>query len=108
MTIEAAGGPSGDELLDALDEASQAAIVQVAPGAAVGRYAFAHALFRSALYDEIPTNRRVRMHWRIGQAIEARYQPDLDRHLDELAYHFCEGALGGDPSIGVAFARRAR
>ncbi len=53
----------------------------------------AHALFRSALYDEIPTNRRVRMHWRIGQAIEARYQPDLDRHLDELAYHFCEGAL---------------
>ena len=73
-TIEAAGGPGGDELFDALDEAAAASIVREVPGS-VGRYTFAHALVRSSLYEELTTNRRVRMHWKVGEAIEARYTP---------------------------------
>ena len=69
--VEAAGGPSGDELLDALDEATRAGVLREV-GGAVGRYRFAHALVRSALHEEISTNRRVRMHWRVGEAIEDR------------------------------------
>lgn len=105
-TIEAAGGPTGDELFDALDEAAQASIVREVPGT-VGRYAFAHALVRSALYEELTTNRRVRMHCRIGEALEARYERHLDDHLDELAYQFVEGALAGDPRKAVDYCRRA-
>ena len=51
-TIEAAGGPTGDELFDALDEAAVASVVREVPGT-VGRYTFAHALVRSALYEEL-------------------------------------------------------
>ena len=105
-TIEAAGGPAGEELFDALDQAVQHAIVREVPGA-VGRYTFAHALVRSALYEELTTNRRVRMHWQVGLALEARYAQRDDAHLDELAYHFAEGALAGDPLKAVDYGRRA-
>ena len=105
-TIEAAGGPGGDELFDALDEATQAGLIREVPGA-VGRYTFSHALVRSALYEELTTNRRVRMHWRVGEVLETRYASSIDAHLDELAYHLGEGALAGDPNKAVDFARRA-
>jgi class 3 adenylate cyclase len=105
-TIEAAGGPAGDELFDALDEATQASIIREIPDT-FGRYTFAHALVRSSLYEELTTNRRVRMHWKVGEAIEARHAHDLDAHLDELAHHFGEGALAGDPLKAVEFGRRA-
>ena len=98
--------PGGDELFDALDEATAVGLIREVPGA-VGRYAFAHALVRSALYEELTTNRRVRMHWRIGEVIESRYASKLDAHLDELAFHFSEGALAGDPMKAVGYARRA-
>jgi tetratricopeptide (TPR) repeat protein len=104
--VEGAGGPSGDELFDALDEATAVGLIREVPGT-VGRYAFAHALVRSALYEELTTNRRVRMHWRIGEVIEARHSSDLDAHLDELAFHFSEGALAGDPMKAVGYASRA-
>jgi tetratricopeptide (TPR) repeat protein len=105
-TIEAAGGPSGDVLFDALDEATQFGLIRVVPGAA-GRYTFAHALVRSALYEEFTTNRRVRMHWRVAEALEARHARSIDSHLDELAFHFGEGALAGDPEKSVDYAQRA-
>lgn len=105
-TVEGAGGPTGDELFDALDEASQFGLIREVPGLA-GRYAFAHALVRSALYEELTTNRRVRMHWRVGEVLESRYASNLDAHLDALAFHFGEGALAGDAMKAVEFARRA-
>ncbi len=104
--IEAAGGPQGDELFDALDEAVQHTIIREVPGT-VGRYTFAHALMRSALYEELTTNRRVRMHAQIAVALEARLAHRIDEHLDELAYHFTEGALAGDANRAVEYCRRA-
>ena len=104
--VEAAGGPSGDELLDALDEATQIGVLREVAGA-VGRYRFAHALVRSSLHEEISTNRRVRMHWSVGEAIEAHNGGGADEPLDALAYHFGEGALAGDPEKAVEVDRRA-
>ena len=47
------------------------------------------------------------MHWKVGEVLEARFASSLDAHLDELAYHFGEGALAGDPMKAVDYARRA-
>jgi class 3 adenylate cyclase/tetratricopeptide (TPR) repeat protein len=105
-TVEGAGGPAGDALFDALDDAVQHSLVREVP-ATPGRYTFAHALMRSALYEELPTNRRVRLHWKVGEVLESRHASDLGRHLDELAFHFGEGALAGDPTKAADYARRA-
>jgi class 3 adenylate cyclase len=105
-TVEAAGGPTGDALFDALDEATQHGLIREVRGTA-GRYAFSHALMRSALYEELSTNRKVRMHWKVGEVLESRFASSIDSHLDELAYHFGEGALAGDPMQAVDYAQRA-
>jgi class 3 adenylate cyclase/tetratricopeptide (TPR) repeat protein len=104
--VEALSGADPDALLDALDEAARASIVREVVGV-FGRYAFAHALVRSTLYGELSTNRRVRMHWQVTEAIEARHPHDLDDHLDALAHHSSEGALAGDPRKAVDYAGRA-
>jgi len=74
---------------------------------APGRYAFAHALIRQTLYEEIGTTRRARLHWRIGEAIEGRFAAVLEPHLSALAYHFAEGAVAGDPLRSVEVSLRA-
>ena len=62
----------GNELLDALDEAVAARVVTAAPEAH-GRLRFAHALIRETLYDGLTTPRRVQLHRRAGEALEAFY-----------------------------------
>jgi hypothetical protein len=104
--VEALSGLPPDDIVDALDEATRASIVREVAGV-FGRYAFAHALVRSTLYEELSTNRRVRMHAKVAEAIEARHSGSLDAHLDALAFHYSEGALAGDPAKAIEFGRRA-
>jgi tetratricopeptide (TPR) repeat protein len=92
-----------EAVLDALEEAEEAHLIAGGEGHA-GRYAFVHALVRSTLYDEIPTTRRLRLHRRIGDALEKR---DVDAHLDQLAYHFAEAAALGETAKAVEYGRRA-
>jgi class 3 adenylate cyclase/tetratricopeptide (TPR) repeat protein len=95
-----------DRLLDILEEALGARVVSEVPGA-LGRYIFAHALIRETLYEELTATRRVRLHRRIGEALEALYGSYPEPHLAELAYHFCEAAQTGDVQRAVAYAVRA-
>jgi tetratricopeptide (TPR) repeat protein len=92
-----------EAVLDALEEAEEARLI-ASSGGRGDRYGFVHALVRSTLYDEIPTTRRLRLHRRIGETLEAS---DVDRHLDELAYHFAEAAALDGPSKAVDYGRRA-
>ena len=123
-----ADGPpplQGDQLLEALEEAVAARVLVEAPHA-VGRYRFSHALIRETLYEELPATRRVRLHRRIGEALEGLRgaQPEQSRvgagaaghgrqaelsgeRLAELAYHFFAAARGGDVDKAIDYARRA-
>jgi hypothetical protein len=101
LLTEVAGCDSG-AVLDALEEAEGARLVASRPGRP-GRYGFAHALVRSTLYEGLPTARRLRLHHRIGLALEAR--PESLRA--ELAHHFLEAAPIGDVDRAVLYARQA-
>ncbi len=101
--LASAVGERADALLERLDEAQAAHVVR--PGDS--GYSFAHALVRDALLEAIPSAERARLHRRIGEAIEARYGGDLDAHLSQLAYHFCEGAPSGGAERAIAYAQRA-
>ena len=102
--LESAGDVTGDELLDALDEALAAALIREEAGAP-GTYAFEHALVREALYAEQGTLRRLRMHRRLADAL-AVADPG-DARLEERAHHALEAAAAGGEVEAAHIAYRA-
>jgi class 3 adenylate cyclase/tetratricopeptide (TPR) repeat protein len=101
--LEAVVGLDEETLLSALDEGLAARLLFEVPGSAP-RYRFAHTLVRAILYDQVAVGRRVGLHRRVGEAIEALHGHDIDDHLPALTHHF---ASGGDMAKAIAYATRA-
>jgi DNA-binding NarL/FixJ family response regulator len=99
--LQVASGLDGDRLLELVEEAEAARVVAAVPGG-LGRWRFAHALVREVLYEGLPAARRVRLHGRVGEALEAVYVGDPGPHLAELAHHFVAAAPGGQEMVGRA------
>ena len=96
--------PEGS-LLDALDEALGAGLVQET---GADRYRFAHVLVRATLLEELSATRRRRLHWRVGEATE-KLRPD---DVVALAYHFSQAGPDGEGTsravrYGLAAAEQA-
>ncbi len=104
--LEALSPGGGEGVLDALDEAVAAGLVREAPEEP-GHYEFSHALIRDTLYDELTVARRVRLHGRVADALEAGSARRDDRYLAELAHHLFQAAPGGDARRAVRAARAA-
>jgi eukaryotic-like serine/threonine-protein kinase len=89
-------------VLDGLDEA-------VAAGLLVdlghGDYAFAHALVRHTIYEQLGAARRIHLHRRLGEALEKL--GDTDGHLEALAYHFAQAAPDGQHFRAAHYALAA-
>jgi DNA-binding winged helix-turn-helix (wHTH) protein len=94
------------ELLEKLAEALEARVL-VESQEAAGGYAFHHALVRQTLYDELNMAERLRLHHRAGEALEVACGALSDPHLAELAHHYFQASLGGDPDKAVDFCARA-
>jgi predicted ATPase/DNA-binding CsgD family transcriptional regulator len=82
---------SEDRLLEVLEEALAGGVIQELPGSAE-RYEFTHALIQETLVSELSAARRVRLHVRIGEALEAVYGEQAEAHAAELAHHFAEAS----------------
>jgi tetratricopeptide (TPR) repeat protein len=80
-------GYAAEEIVERMEGALRAGIVVDAP---IGgsHYRFSHALVREALYQDLPTKRRIQLHAEIGAAIEEVHKDDLKPHLAALAHHF--------------------
>src|SRR4029077_20142925 len=72
----------------------------------VGRWSFTHALVRQALYEELSLTRRVRLHQRVGEALE-ELEPGDGPQLAELAFHFSQAAVAGGAAKAIDYGRRA-
>ena len=104
--LEGLGDLPEDRLLDAIDAGVQAQLIAEAPGRA-GRFSFVHALIRETLYGELTTTRRVRLHRRVGEAIERLAQGRSDPPLADLAYHFVQAASADAADKAIDYATRA-
>ena len=82
---------SEDGLLEAIDEAQAAHIIDEMPEE-IEHYRFSHALIQETLFQDLSVSRRVRMHARIGESLEAYYGDNPREHAAELAHHFFEAA----------------
>ena len=100
---------SDDDLLDVVDEALVARVIEGAAGG-TERYQFTHALIQQTLSEELSPSRNVRLHARIGQALEAFYGDEVEAHADQLAYHFtqAETVLGAKKLVRYSIAAGER
>ncbi|MFQ6028925.1 MAG: serine/threonine-protein kinase PknK, partial [Dehalococcoidia bacterium] len=80
---------SEDRLLEVLEEALSARIIEELPQA-MARYQFTHALIQETLAGELTMTRKVRLHAQIAEVLETLYGADAAAHAAELAHHFVE------------------
>jgi predicted ATPase len=73
-------------------------------GTFASRFGFIHSLYEEVLYERIPAGRRVRLHQRIGECLEAGHGAEAREMAAELANHFVRGR---DPVRAVRYSRLA-
>ncbi len=88
-----------DTLIDAMESAEEAQMIQEVDGTEEVTFAFVHALVPSAIADSIRTLRRRKMHRRAAEAIESISPEDYE----SLAYHF--GEAGNDEQAYLYFIK---
>jgi tetratricopeptide (TPR) repeat protein len=86
--LAAVAEQSEDELLDALDEAVAAQLLETGAGEAV---VFTHDKIREVLYHELNPIRRRRLHSRVAEGLEALRERGGRVAVEDLAHHFVEG-----------------
>ncbi len=60
-------------------------------GTVTPRFAFHHDLYREVLYRRLASGRRLRLHRRVGERLEAGAGEHAAARAGELAFHFCRG-----------------
>jgi DNA-binding SARP family transcriptional activator/tetratricopeptide (TPR) repeat protein len=103
--IEHAAGLADGAVLDALDEARSAGLVDEVEGR-TGRFSFAHSLIRHVLSDEVGAARAARIHRRLAAAIDVRRSISSEALGDLLRHHRLAVALTLDPAPLVEAAVR--
>ena len=97
--LVAAVGPDEDVVLEVVDRALSARLVEEIND----EYRFTHALVRSALLDRLSAARRMRIHRRIAEELEAQ----RPQNANALAYQWCEASKFGDTRRAIGYSRRA-
>ena len=93
-------------VLDLLDESVVARVASEVPGVP-GTWRFTHVLFREALYEDLTSKERLRLHRSAAEVLETMYADNLDVHLSELAHHFAASSPAGGSDKAVSYARLA-
>ncbi len=108
VLLKACQPRAGDAVLESLDEALAAHIVEET---GTNTFQFAHALVRLTLYEELRIGQRRRLHHAAAEAIEAVHRRDLESVAADLAFHFRASGLSEDIDRAIehatAAARRA-
>jgi tetratricopeptide (TPR) repeat protein len=86
--LAAASDQSEDELLDALDEAVAAQLLETRSGESM---IFTHDKIREVLYLELNPIRRRRLHTRVAEGLEVLRKRGGRVAVADLAHHFMEG-----------------
>lgn len=96
-------------LIEALEEAIAAGLVEEQPTIAGASCTFAHSLVRAAIYERTDPERAQHLHLLAADGLEHLYAARLEEHLPELAHHFLSaGALARGRAADYAARAGAR
>ena len=103
--LVAVTGLDATRLLACIDEALGAHMLR---STGVGeRYEFAHALLRTALYDEVSPSRRARLHRRVAGALEQVHPGDEESRAAEITGQYARSASLPGAAHGIRYALAA-
>ncbi|MFI5306442.1 MAG: AAA family ATPase [Polyangiales bacterium] len=103
--LAAVTGREGEAVLDTLEEPMNAHVIVAAPQSHTD-FAFGHDLIRAALYDDLSSVTRVRLHQRVADALSQRPLGDAAARA-ELAHHLLSALPSGDVGRAVEHAQAA-
>jgi tetratricopeptide (TPR) repeat protein len=85
-----------EELLDAIEEAEHAILVEDASEGREARYAFVHEQIRQTLLSTLSTPRRQRLHVRVADALEKLYGSAVEDRAVDVAHHLYSAGAAAD------------
>jgi predicted ATPase/class 3 adenylate cyclase len=100
-------GIGEDDLLDALEEAAAATLIEDVSTGREARYAFIHEQIRQTLLALLSTARRQRLHLRMADAMEALHGGDAGAHAPDIAYHLYQAGAAADGKRTATWLARA-
>ena len=100
--LERVGEATTDELLEEIDDAVAARVVEAAPDGAPG-FRFTHELVRQSLYGGLSPVERRRMHCAVALALDELHGSRPATMVADLAHHFSEALPLGDPAKAVHY-----
>jgi tetratricopeptide (TPR) repeat protein len=95
-TLSSASGVNEEQLIEALEIAEQAQLIEEVSGEHGATFSFAHALIPATLAESVPTLRRRKLHRQAAQAIES-LRPEA---YEDLAHHY-EAASDDDRALAA-------
>ena len=101
--LEALEKEEPDSVLDALEEAERAQIVEPDPGGRQVRYWFVHELLRQTLVDSVSLPRRQRLHGRIADAIESTHKAAAASYASAIAHHLYHAGAAADTNRTIEY-----
>jgi DNA-binding SARP family transcriptional activator len=102
--LEHAAEAPPEAVVDVLDRAVAAGLLATTDDP--DRLTFAHALIRETLYARLSDARRVRLHRRVAETLEA-HRAELRPDVAELAHHFFQARHLGGVEPAIRYAREA-
>ena len=100
-------GASAESLLDALDEAEAAGLIQSTPNVQEAEYQFSHELICQAVLSGLSVPRRQRLHLQVADAIGHLYEGHLEEHTSDLAHHLWQAGSSAQPARTIHFLAMA-
>lgn len=101
--IEALDIVSPDALVDALEEAETAHLIESSTAGRDTRYRFSNQLIRTTLVGRLTVPRRRQLHKRIARGMETVYATRLDEHASDYSHHLYEAGAEADTDKVIHF-----
>jgi len=94
---------TGDLLLDALDEAEAASLMEDVSAGREARYQFVHELIRQTIISTLSLPRRQRLHLAVAEALARQSSEDPGSTAGEIGFHLYQAGAAADAERTVSY-----